>query len=206
MALNPSSIPLSSESRERLDATNREMKRLCALPDRWLGEELLRLARRARKEYPSLLGNPCTSVYDPNFVWHLVPRIARELGVQNLSPNENINPRIAKAEGQELRDLVGTYLKSISLDRLAPEAAAVTMDPRKPTACELLANDFINGNPVSIALDRLVPAPAPGLDNTDWIARHTREVSRVRGHSPVMASWSPAFQAVPRYEHEEPSL
>ncbi len=208
MAFKPSSIPLSPESRERIDATSREMKRLYALPDRWLGEELLRLARRARKEYPSLLGNPCTSVYDPNFVWHVVPRIAKELGVKNLGPNENINPRVAQAEGQELRDLVGGYLKNLSLDKLAPEAAAVPADRSKPTACELLAHDFVNGNPVAIALDRLVPPPALGQDKNDWVARHTREVSRVRGHSPVMASWSPAFQAIPRYEHdnEGPSL
>src|SRR3546814_12885233 len=63
----------------------------------------------------------------------------------------------------------------------------------RPTAAEILAHSLPNGNLVAFAVDRIAPAPAPGEDVDDWIARHIREISRARGLDET-PYWSPAMQ------------
>lgn len=49
---------LTPTQRARLAAERSEILRLYALPDRWLGEELLRLARRLRDDFPAGVAHP----------------------------------------------------------------------------------------------------------------------------------------------------
>lgn len=79
---------LSPQARVRLRATAIEMARLHALPDRWLGEEILKLARAVRLEFPEKLSDPHGGTYEPNLVWQVVPELAKRLGATRLLPNE----------------------------------------------------------------------------------------------------------------------
>jgi len=179
---------ISQEARARIDFTQREMARLYGLSDLWLGAALLRLARQARQAMPKLLGDSCQPVYDATFVWHLVPNIAKRLGASSLQFNENRREDIILSEGQEFRELVGSYLKNLSMGWCQREHPI-----DRPTACEILGHDLANGNPVAMAIDRLVPAPVDERGRSDWIARHLREISAIRGFE-ATPHWSPKLQ------------
>lgn len=178
---------LPPETRARIDATNREITRLYGLPDRWLGEALLKLARGTRAEFPDLQ-DPYNESYDVNFVWQVVPEIAKRLGATNLLPQEGIHTRVAGYSHRDLRDHASEYLKNITL-----ELRGLSVRGEKPTSAEILAHNVWNGNPVAIALDRLCPAYERGHHGVDWVARQIREVSRARGLEET-AHWSPAMQ------------
>src|SRR3546814_10346852 len=98
---------LSPEQRERIAAVQQEVERLYGLSDRWLGEALLKLARETRAEFPDLAVNPHGLSYDANFVWHVVPEVAKRLGARNLQPNEGISQNIASMNNDALRCTVG---------------------------------------------------------------------------------------------------
>lgn len=181
---------LSPEAKARMHAMGREMERLYALPDRWLAEELLRLARQARRECPEALKSPFDAAYDANFVWHLVPNIAKRLGATQLQLNENRDERASTLQGQDFREFAGAYLRNISIDRLQRDGVRGA----HLTACDILGRSFVNGNPVTMAVDRLIKPPPPGADQSDWIAAHMREIARIRGFDPATATWSPGLQ------------
>lgn len=189
-------IPMSEEARVRLDAVRREIGRLFLLSDRWLAEELLRLARRARAEFPDKLKDPHGITYEPNFVWHIVPEVAKRLGATRLLPNEASDADIVSLQPQEMRQAAGGYLQNMVLDRWGLLIKGAT-----PTACEILNHSVANGNPVAFAIDRLAPPPEPGQDEYDYIARHVREISQARGHRET-ARWSPELQNDPVSDEE----
>jgi len=183
MAFNFATV-LTPRQRARNEAFQREIERLFGLPDRWLAEELLRLARSCRRQYPNLLGDPCGVVYDPNFVWHLVPEVAKRLGANHLEPNEGI--RYAGISAPELRQCTGIYLQNVAI----AEWDRARFEQERPNAAEILCHQVQNGNPVAFAVDRICAAPAAGEDRDDLTARLMREISRVRGFEPT-PHWSP---------------
>lgn len=177
---------LSPELRRQREMMTRELERLYRLPDRWLGEELLKLARRAREENPKLLGQYEARSYSDSFVWEVVPEVARRLGAK-LSPNESQSHEFRALHATRLRQVVGTYLQNTSL-RYGLQAPLPYGD-RVP-AIEILEHEFVNGNPVAFAMDRLADPAPEGQDRDDWLARHLREVGRYVGLTPV-DRWSP---------------
>lgn len=170
----------------RLAAVRREVERLYGLPDRWLAEELLRLARACRQRYPEKLADPFGITYDPNFVWHLVPEIAKRLGATRILPNEA--RRYAGLSPSDLRQCIGVYLQNSVIDNWDNNR----MTAEKPSPEELLLHQVQNGNPVAFAMDRICAAPPKGEDRDDLTARLVREISRVRGLDET-PHWSPAL-------------
>ena len=175
----------------RHEAEKAEIERLHSLPDRWLAEALLRLAREAREAAPALQ-NPFDITYGPNFVCNAIPEAARRLGGR-LLPNESLRPEYRAMSPQDFRAILGVYLKNTSMryHDQTPDHERLT-----PTAFDILDREFVNGNPVAMAADRICPPPEPGNDRDDWIARHVREISGRRGHAET-AVWSPALNRDP---------
>lgn len=190
-------IHLTAEARARLEAKHDELDRLFGLPDRWLAEELLRLARTTRQAFPEKLKDPWGIIYDANFVWHVVPEVAKRLGATNFQPNEAADTRVVGLDNAALREVVGSYVKNISFGRWAIER-----EDNLPLAPEILANEPCNGNPVAFAMDRLAPAPEAGCDRDDYVARSVREVSRARRLEET-PYWSPAMQHWRRNEPKD---
>jgi hypothetical protein len=183
---------LSPDAIARLGKTRTEIKRLYALSDRWLAEELLRLSRKLRLEFPDWLGYPARKTYDSEYVWHLVPEVARRLGARSLLRNEAAMRDIVALEDAEFRCVAGIIFKNLSMRRW-PSGTP----PDTPSTAEILAHEIANGNPVAFAIDRFIPAPAKGDDRDDWLARHMREISSARGFEPTPC-WSPALTPSPR--------
>jgi hypothetical protein len=90
-AIPPRAAVQLADPAQRKATAAREMERLRRLPDRWLAEERLRLARAARDAYPRELGNPSTMAYAPMPVWNVIPEIARRLGATRLNRQEAAN-------------------------------------------------------------------------------------------------------------------
>lgn len=198
-------IKLPPEARARLDAVTQELDRLFGLEDRWLGEEILRLARDAR----ALLDThfPTEHVgYDQFLVSDLAPEIARRLGAKP-NADESQNVAIRASSDREIRERLGRYFNNMRIAEKGYELRHMMESAGKevPTyyALDILGHEFVNGNPLAMAVDRIcTPAPADS-DRDDWIARHTREISRNRGHAET-AVWTPALNArVPRHDDEE---
>lgn len=180
---------ITPESRSRVETLSREMKRFHGLTDRWLGEELLRLAREARR-LAVRLGNPARQDYDVNFVWQVVPELARRLGAGPLHLNEATDSFTCQRDDRAFRNLIGVYLQNISLFRLGCEVSIQRGDRAAVSALDILGHEFVNGNPVEMAISRLVgPAPAND-DQSDWLARHCREVGQYRA-SLAHGVWQP---------------
>jgi len=185
--------------RHSLAAESQEMERLHELPDRWLGEEILRLAREIRTAVPGL-GSPLSigSGYAAFVLWHVVPELARRLGA-SLERHEATNPEVKINSPERLRQMVGCVLQWVDrryLDRACkPEAELCPV--------RVLFHDVANGSPIVMALDRIAP---PEPDYVDFPARHVREISRSRGHEEV-SSWHPGLQDDPEpdMEPEEPA-
>lgn len=177
---------LSPESIRRIERERTELARIHALEDRWLGEEILRLARRARSENPGLLADPRGTSYSPNFVWQVIPEIARRLGAKP-GLNEATNPDFSRADDRRLREITGHYLANSSLrygmDRQIDRGDEIT-------AIALLEHEACNGNPVAMAIDRICPPAPQGETQNDPLARSIWSVGRYLDGVQVGA-WSP---------------
>jgi len=175
--------------RRRLDAERREMARLYALPDRWLAQELLRLAREIRANVPGLARpDGQGSGYNSFALWQLVPEIARRLGAP-LGPHEATDYDLKTASPKELRRAAGYAFNWIDRDYLKP----AKKDEADLCPVGVLFHGIANGSPIAMALDRIAP---PGPEADDYVARHVREISRARGHE-VVSSWHPGLQDMP---------
>jgi hypothetical protein len=182
---------LTHNTHARIGAIAREMERLHSLTDRWLAEELLRLARAARRECGVDVCSPhWHHTYPSAFLWHVVPRVARLLGAAHFLPNEDSDPELHLLHGgPPLRHVVGLYLQHTRL----PKTIVPRIDPATPDARDILGHVPANGNPVAMALDRLATPAPPGADVNDFVARHMREVTAARGFAPT-PTWSPVLQ------------
>src|SRR3546814_11383002 len=109
---------LSPEQRERIAAVQQEVERLYGLSDRWLGAALLKLARETRAEFPELAVNPHGLSYDANFVWHVVPEVAKRLGARNLRPPEGTSPHLPSMTTAALRFACGALLCKLPNHRI----------------------------------------------------------------------------------------
>jgi hypothetical protein len=186
---------MSAASRQRIDAVRAEMDRLYTLQDRWLAEELLRLSRDARQLMETHF--PTGHVgYDQFMVNDIAPEIARRLGGK-LNADEAQNTAIRSSSDRELRENLGHYFNNQQVGTKGYELRRMMKDAGKEApvfyALDIIGHEFVNGNPLAMAMDRICdPAPA-GEDKDDWLARHTREISRNRGFEPT-GSWSPDMQ------------
>lgn len=195
-------LDITQEQRIRQDRISSEIVRLYGLTDRWLGQEILQLARQGRQDRQDKLSDPGNENYDTSFVWNLAPEIARRLGAGPLQLNESRSIRLRSASDRELREMTGLFLSNNSLDRMSRNFDMSYEDAlcsRVSESLEILGREFVNGNPIAIAIDRICePAPADN-DRRDWIARHTREIARYRFGKNVQDNievdkWSPNFQ------------
>lgn len=179
---------LSPATQRRLTKLHEEALRLYRLPDRWLAQELLRLARRARLEQPEHLHRGRPMSYATSFVWHLLPNLAERLGATDFRPGENAHPDIVSAEGPFLRELVSSYMQNHGLSTLPQQR-----ERNRPSAIDIITRDPANGNPIAIALDRVAPALVNGKPSQDWLARYIQEISNIRGRQP-RSHWHPDMQ------------
>lgn len=176
---------LNPEVRDRLEGRAREMERLFALPDRFLGRELINLSRKLRNRYPDELGRPIDAGYEGLVVWAILPRLAMSLGEQDLTALERECAAFPPQDPDGFRAYVGNCLNNAGFRFLTGGDGP---------GIDALRGSFANGSPVTIALDRVAP-PTP--DATDWVARHIREISRARFKDERFTSWSPSMQTYP---------
>lgn len=174
-------FPLSPESRARLEADERELRRLYSLNDAWLAAALLKLARLAQAAMPERRPDECT--YDARLIWGIVPEIARRLGTIRMTTDE-IDWEIRELSDYELRIRTGYTLVNIGY-RLVP-------------GWDLLSREPANGCPVVFAIDRLCPGRLD--DREDPIVRRLAEMARVRG-TVFNGVWTEAI-CLPREEYE----
>lgn len=181
-------LPISEELRQRIDAEHREMERLFALPDRWLAAELLRLVRdiRGRTKYAARSAD--TDTYNSVLLWDVIPELARRLGA-TLELNESTDYSITRLEGEMFRDFVASCLGNVSTSYMAQAKTGRLLEP-----VSVLFHSVPNGNPVAMALDRLVP---PSPDCLDRLSQEIRSVSLARGLD-GQSSWTPEMQHYPR--------
>ncbi len=196
---------ISQAARRRLQRTEMEMARLFSLPDRWLAEELLKLARNARREFPNQLGNPYAPVYDAALVWQVVPVLARRLGATRLQPNEARDRGVTAKTPVQLRLLASGCILNTEIGAWA--RGIRDLETEMPSACEILAHEVENGNPVAMAMDRLSPPLPAGDIGEDRVSRLVRECSRNRRH-PETWRWTPDLQRPPEtlVPDEEPAF
>lgn len=160
-----------------------ELRRIYALPDRWLAEELLRLARHCREEFAQRLKAVDRNAnYECSFVWDVVPEISKRLGSRSLTLHEASDPMVAGCDNSVLREYAGICLRFSALADWVDITKAAS-------ATALLVRPVWIGNPVAIALDRLAP-PDIGTPHRDLITRQMREWSRANGLSEIQ-SWRP---------------
>ena len=161
----------------------RESHRIHELPDRFMGRALRALSRRARAELGSPYDTPTFEGYGAATLWAVLTGLASRLGEQELSPDERRGADSLPHIPERLRKFVGLCLANSEI----PMKSVLREDA---IACRILSQEFVNGNPITSALDRLAP---PRADGDDWIVRHMREISRARfGHSNWI-SWAPEF-------------
>lgn len=176
---------------EALDWRSREMTRLYSLPDRFLGRALRDIGRAARAELGAPYDYPDFTGYGASTLWHVIPALARALGERDLSQDERFGALLLPESKADMRRFTGLCLGNSEIPMLALKKGAYSQLPN----CYLISGEFVNGSPITIALDRVAP-PAP--DSTDWVAQHMREISMCRfGHSDF-SSWSPQFNDFPR--------
>jgi hypothetical protein len=181
MAFKFSSL-LSSEDILKLQIVSSEMKRIFELPDRFLGREILRLARQARLEDPERLGKATCNFYENTAVWSVLPGIAKKLGETGFTADEKAEMLYIPEKNDEFREYVGAFLTNSQFKNTAG---------LNTIASKLLSHDVANGNPVAMAMDRISP-PVP--DSNDNVVRLVREVSRSRFGDERFSSWSPEMQ------------
>lgn len=177
----------TADTMDRLSWERRELVRLHGLTDRWLAEELLRLARAVRRQHPREFSKPYAG-HASRLVWSLIPELAARLGAARFEPGERgVDQYREIGESHILRILVGSYLQEV--DPLGGQGV-VSGTPAR--AWSLLTRPVATGNPVAIALDRLAP---PNATMRDWPARClTRIWQRVPGGE-GRADWDPLLLA-----------
>ena len=161
---------LSSEARARLAAEENEALRLYRLANRWLAEELLKLARNMQRVVRAQGWHPTDPVYESKFAWGIIPEVAYRLGATRFGSEERLDFELRKMDNAALRERAGFCLLNLSL---------------RDETYALLTREAANGNPLVYAIDRLSPATAD-----DPIGRRLREIAQYRGTS-FSGIWTP---------------
>ena len=178
-------LEVSPEFTAQIEAEAREIERLWNLSDRWLAENLLKLAHRAVALYPEHLRRiPARwDTYATTLVWDVVPEIAKRLGATAFRPQER-HERVGALSDLELRNLLGMCIAN------SPTIEKAWLDVTSaPDPWLLLTHEVCNGNPVVFSMDRILP---PSVENGDYAARMMRETSRARGFD-VASAWRPSM-------------
>lgn len=170
----------SPDQVRRVEAQSAEMRRIHALPDRWLAAELLRLARRIRSA-TTYAARAEHDTYNSSMLWDVIPELARRLGAE-IQPNESLDARLRRLNGDELRMFVGICNANVARGYMKE-----ANDDSDLNELDILFHETANGNPIIMALDRIAP-PTP--DSTDPAATHLRHVSSIRGHAET-PTWHP---------------
>ncbi|MTH96002.1 hypothetical protein [Roseibium sp. RKSG952] len=170
---------MTPAARRQNESMADEIERIYELSDRWLAADLVRLARKAKELEPDLYARVGTIEHD--LVSNIIPEIAARLGETNFKPDER-GGGVRGLQGWELRLRAGACFESAGFS-----TAGRTED--KPGVIEVLLHEPDNGNPVGIALDRVVPAHDA---DDDYFASTVREVARYRGHGDF-AMWTPSL-------------
>jgi hypothetical protein len=157
----------------------REVERLYRLPNRWLAEELLRLARRALDENP----NPERGAWliSEALTGH-IPELARRLGAK--VPGHMLRHNLANMSAANLRHELSAGVGLGNLCSGLPVGEVVTPGL---SAVALLDIDPLEGNPIATALDRIWMPENP---ESDLIASSNLEFSALYCDR-VFSSWSP---------------
>lgn len=177
----------------RLEWRQDELKRIHGLPDRFLAAEILKLSRGARKEDPERFAMFRDSGYENLLICSVMPAIARQLGETRFTADEKIDMYDLSSDPEKLRELVGHCMNNSRIIQGGN-------DPDECSSLYMLDSTFVNGNPIVIAVDRIDP---PTAESTDWLAKHTREISRSRFGDERFSAWEPAMQ---NYRPENPSV
>lgn len=163
---------LSPAGRARLDFETAEINRMYALSDCLLAGEILKLARELQEPVRAAGWAPGDNVYDPVFIWQVIPEIAKRLGATVFRDDERTDPEITGAGNALLRLRAGYCIVNCGTVELRGS---------------LLTHDTCNGNVVAFALDRL---EAPGAD--DLIGKHIINIAQNR-NVPSDGRWTPAM-------------
>ena len=161
--------------------------RIYSLSNRWLGEELIRLARRVRADFPDELGHPYAKEREVDFVWHIIPEISKRLGVTKFLPNERNNGDISSRDNQQLRIFLGVFLHEVNLSRWCLKHFPHETFPK---AGEILCNTITLGNPILFAMNKISEPFPPEQDDIDWFSNEIRKFSVEQGHEET-AIWNP---------------
>lgn len=191
---------ISSNGNPQSGPTKTEAVRLAALPDRFLGRALVRMARLARSEIeeaegPRMLGFGFVSA----FLRGAVPEIAARLG--EADPESFLSRRKYGAlEGRDFREAIWFCHHHCPI-RLSP-ALTRQMSPRGREAWSLLRRDPLRGNPVFIGMERV----AALLDERpDSYERHLRSEQR-KAEGEVANDGSPSSAAVAALDRLAPGI
>jgi len=164
---------LSKEAITRIEAQQAEVNRLFNLQNRWLAQELLKLAREIQPKLSSEGWCPADNVYDAVFAWQVIPELAKRLGATTFNLQERTDYRVIRSSSVDLRARAGHCLLNCGTQALRES---------------LLTREVANGNPVVFAIDRL---SAPG--DEDPIARRLHEIANNRGVECHDGKWTPLF-------------
>ena len=109
---------LSEKARSEVEADRVELDRLHKLPDVWLANALLKLARQARQVLSDKLGYPTGCGYENALVWSVIPDLAQRLAPMlrsELTGNEGRDAWVNSKSGEDYRDLVAICLSNSNL-------------------------------------------------------------------------------------------
>jgi len=173
---------LSAEGQALILRTSAEMARIFHLSNRFLGRAILDLSRNVRNAQHEQTVTPGKG-YAQASLTSIMPGLAARLGETGLTADEENAARSLPFDREELRNYVGNCMKNSSFE--ASKGEDESLDLR------LLRSDIANGNPITIALDRVAP---PVETDNDWTAKYTREISRVRFGDDRFSSWTPEMQ------------
>lgn len=178
---------ISPDERLKITRCQTEMLRIFNLQDQFLGRAILNIARVVRtadpERFSTRLDAPRLDQYENRIVWALIPALAQQLGDTSLDANEKHMARSVPKDHKSLRKYAGQCLKNGNFTRNTKEKDVFEM--------RCLAHEIVNGNPISIALDRVAPPTAADLD---WPARYTREISYARFDHADFSAWTPDMQ------------
>lgn len=182
---------IDSDFQDILSWRSREVERLFSLPDRFLGRALRDIGRAARSELGHPFDYPDHTGYGAGTLWNVIPGLARALGETDLTSDERFGACLLPENLAHMRRFTGLCLgnSEIPYQVMRSDKRSVMLN------AFLVSGEFVNGNPIAIALDRVSP---PKPQSNDWIAIHMREISSIRfGHSDF-DRWTPEFNAYPR--------